>query len=64
MATSLPFCANTGIYLLVDLVNEPTVITANSGRQSICILVQQIPTTAASQNFLVHNNGFILGCAP
>ena len=45
MATSLPFCANNGISLLVDPVDQPTV---THGHQSIYLLAQQIPTAAAS----------------
>ena len=43
MAVSLPFCPNLGISLLVDLVSEPTV----RGHQSIGLLAQQIPISAA-----------------
>ena len=49
MATSLPFCANIGISLLVDPVNQPTVTHVYRGHQSIYLLAQQIPTSAASR---------------
>jgi hypothetical protein len=48
MATSLPFCANNGISLLVDPVNRPPVAHVYRGHQSIYLLAQQIPTAAAS----------------
>jgi hypothetical protein len=49
MTTSLAFCANKGISLLVDPVNQPTVIHVYRGHQFICLLAQQIPTSAASR---------------
>jgi hypothetical protein len=49
MTISLAFCANNGISLLVDPVNQPTVTHVYRGRQFICRLAQQIPTSAASR---------------
>jgi hypothetical protein len=49
MTTSLVSCANTGISLLDESVNEPTVTDVYSSRQPTCLLAPQIPTTAASR---------------
>jgi hypothetical protein len=49
MTTSLVSCANTGISLLDDPVNEPTVTDVYSSHQPTCLLEPQIPTTAASR---------------
>ena len=49
MAVSLPFCLNTGKFRLVDPVVEPTLTTAYGNYQSIFLLAQQIPTSAADR---------------
>ena len=59
MTTSLVSCANTGISLLDDPVNEPTVTDVYSSHQPTCLLAPQIPTCLA--DFFVRNNGFIRG---
>ncbi len=49
MTTSLVSCANTGISLLDDPLNEPTVTDVYSSHQPTCLLAPQIPTSAASR---------------
>ncbi len=48
MTTSLAFCANIGISLLVDPLNEPPVAHVYRGHQSICLVAQQIPIPESS----------------
>jgi hypothetical protein len=48
MTTSLVSCANTGVSLLDDPVNEPTVTDVYRSHQPTFLLAPQIPTTAAS----------------
>ena len=52
MATSLPLCANIGISLLVDPVNQPTVTHVYRGYQPIYLLAQLIPTSGAPRTWL------------
>jgi hypothetical protein len=64
MTTSLAFCANNRISLLVDPVNQPTV-TRVLPRSSIYLPSGATdPDIGCLADFLVRNSGFIRGRGP
>jgi len=64
MTTSLAFCANNGISLLDDPVNEQTVTQVTHvyrGHQPTYLRAQQISGDGCLADFLMRNNGLIPG---